>query len=67
MASAVHRLGAHALLRSFAAGRVSVVQTTRHFLDRIDRCNRELKFERKVFSILGAVALVAITSYLLFF
>lgn len=34
---------------------------------RIDRCNRELKFERKVFSILGAVALVAITSYLVFF
>lgn len=42
MASAVHRLGAHALLRSFAAGRVSVVQTTRHFLDRIDRCNPAL-------------------------
>ena len=34
---------------------------------RIDRCNRELKFERKVFSILGAVALLVLTFFLVFY
>lgn len=39
MASGLHQLGAVSLLRSFAAGRTSVVAATRHYLDRIDRFN----------------------------
>lgn len=42
MATGLHQWGAVSLLRSFAAGRSSVVAATRHYLDRIDRFNGAL-------------------------
>lgn len=43
MATGLHQLSATALLDAFAAGRISVVAATRHYLDRIARSNDQLK------------------------